>query len=246
MTKEILAKVKTVSVQDLKRASSERKPPAGDAGYIAEKIFRPSGSYIIIYKAAEQGIDVGGDKYAVVCSKHASIVSDTNLPGARVSMKYPAFCEDCMAEEHSTPNDKSMTKEILAAQLTGREYGSEISKEEEAAAKAAGLLVIFGASDDLMEFRGIIHDEAYPGEEGVVKLHRAGLLDEHDEDCECKWCCYEATAKKCAGVQAQWCKEKGYSWTYKTELPHATFEIGQDGGKYCRGIVIEASALPSL
>lgn len=83
---------------------SKRKPHNGDAGYIAEKIFRPSGSHIVIYKAAEQGIDVGGDKYAVVCSKHASIVSDTNLPGARVSMKYPAFCEDCMAEERSTPN----------------------------------------------------------------------------------------------------------------------------------------------
>jgi hypothetical protein len=86
------------------RASSNRKPHNGDAGYIAEKIFRPSGSHIVIYKAAEQGIDAGGDKYAVVCSKHASIVSDTNLPGARVSMKYPAFCEDCMAEERSTPN----------------------------------------------------------------------------------------------------------------------------------------------
>ena len=86
------------------RASSKRKPHNGDAGYISEKIFRPSGSHIVIYKAAEQGIDVGGDKYAVVCPKHASIVSDTNLPGARVSMKYPAFCEDCMAEQRSTPN----------------------------------------------------------------------------------------------------------------------------------------------
>lgn len=139
-----------------------------------------------------------------------------------------------------------MTKETLAAQLTGREYGSEISKEEEAAAKAAGLVVIFGASDDLMEFCGVIHDEAYPGEEGVVKLHRGGLLEDHNEDCECKWCGYEATAKKCAEVQALWCKEKGYSWTYKTEIPHATFEIVEGSEKYCRGLVIEASALPSI
>lgn len=99
-----------------------------------------------------------------------------------------------------------MTKEILAAQLTGREYGSEMSTQEEAAAKAAGLVVIFGASDDLMEFRGAIHDEAYPGEKGGVKLHAGGLLDGHDEDCECKWCGDDATATKCAVVQAQWCE----------------------------------------
>lgn len=74
---------------------STRKPHNQDAGYIAEKIFR--GSHIVIYRAAEQGIDVGGDKYAVVCSRHGTIVSDTNLPGARLSMKYPAFCAECLA-----------------------------------------------------------------------------------------------------------------------------------------------------
>lgn len=80
---------------------STRKPHNQDAGYICERIFKQSGSHIVIYKAAEQGIDVGGDKYAVVCSAHASIVSDTNLPGARASMKYPAFCEECMQAEKS-------------------------------------------------------------------------------------------------------------------------------------------------
>lgn len=73
---------------------SKRKPHNQDAGYIAEKLFR--GSHIVIYRSAEQGIDVGGDKYAVVCTKHGRIVSDSNLPGTRESMKYPAFCEDCM------------------------------------------------------------------------------------------------------------------------------------------------------
>jgi hypothetical protein len=79
--------------------ASKRKPHNGDAGYIAEKIFKPSGSHVVIYRAEEQGIDVGGDKYAVVCSLHATISSDTNIPGARMSMKYPAFCEECMKRE---------------------------------------------------------------------------------------------------------------------------------------------------
>lgn len=141
--------------------------------------------------------------------------------------------------------DNDMTKEQLAEQLNGREIGDEITKEECAAAKAAGLVVIFGASDDLMEFRGAIYDEEYPGQSGMVKLHRGGILESHD-DCDCKHCGYESKAAKCASVVAEWCKEEGYSWTYQTVLPHAPFEIGEDGGKYCRGIVVELSALPSL
>lgn len=75
---------------------SKRKPHNDEAGYVAEKIFLPTGSHIVIYKAVEQGIDVGGDKYAVVCSLHGTITSDNNIPGARLSMKHPAFCEACM------------------------------------------------------------------------------------------------------------------------------------------------------
>lgn len=75
---------------------SKRKPHNDEAGYIAEKIFGATGSHIVIYRAVEQGIDVGGDKYAVVCSLHGSITSDRNIPCARLSMKHPAFCEECM------------------------------------------------------------------------------------------------------------------------------------------------------
>lgn len=74
---------------------SIRKPHNQDAGYIAEKIFGASASHIVIYRAAEQGIDVGGKKYAVVCSAHHCIVGEVSLPAARLSMKYPAFCEEC-------------------------------------------------------------------------------------------------------------------------------------------------------
>jgi hypothetical protein len=75
---------------------STRKPHNQDAGYICELIFKPSRSHIVIYKAAEQGIDAGGDKYAVVCSTHGSLVGVPNLPKAREVMKCADFCEDCM------------------------------------------------------------------------------------------------------------------------------------------------------
>jgi hypothetical protein len=37
-------------------------------------------------------------------------------------------------------------------------------------------------------------------------------------------------------IDAVWC-EGEYSWTYKTNIPHATFDIWEDGEKYCKGIV---------
>ena len=75
---------------------SKRKPHNMDCGYVAERVYRPTGCHIVIYVAAEQGIDVGTDEYAVVCSKHATICGETSIPRARVLMKYPEFCEACM------------------------------------------------------------------------------------------------------------------------------------------------------
>ena len=63
--------------------------------------WRASGSHIVIYVVAKQGIDVGTDKHAVVCSKHATICGGTSIPRARALMKYPEFCEACM---ESDPN----------------------------------------------------------------------------------------------------------------------------------------------
>jgi hypothetical protein len=73
---------------------SKRKPHNQDAGYIAERLF--NGSHIVIYIASEQGIDVDGNKYAVVCSKHSTIAGTNSQKDARVIMKYPEFCEECI------------------------------------------------------------------------------------------------------------------------------------------------------
>ena len=65
-----------------------------------------------------------------------------------------------------------MTKEQLAELLNGNEYRDEMTKEQEQAAKQNNLLVLFGASDDLLEMRGAIRDEvgAYDGGEYALAL----------------------------------------------------------------------------
>ena len=86
---------------------SKRKPHNNEAGYIAEKIFKPSRSHIVIYRAVDQGIDVGPYKYAVVCSLHGTMVGTSNIPRARINMKYPAFCEECMNEYAAIDSGKT-------------------------------------------------------------------------------------------------------------------------------------------
>lgn len=122
--------------------------------------------------------------------------------------------------------------------LDGREYGSEITREESERAKELGFVVVYGASDDLAEFEGAIYDEADCFGGGQIYLEKDGLF----AGCECECQYSEAVFKKCKVIKAVW-GEDGYSWQYKTDIPHATFEIYDNGEKYCKGIVFKISEL---
>lgn len=136
-----------------------------------------------------------------------------------------------------------MNAEELASTLNGRQYREEITREEEAVAKAAGLVVVYGASDDLMEFAGAIHDEAgcYGGHEAFITPD--GLLTNKCEDEDCPY--FATLEKRAASIKAHW-DQDGYSWVYTTSVPHHTFDIMEDGDKYCRGIVFALAGVPPL
>lgn len=137
-----------------------------------------------------------------------------------------------------------LSKELLAVALHGREYPFDLTKEEQAQAKAANLLVIFGASDDLMELRGAIDDEFGCYDGGTALIDAKGILPSREnieDDVELKdFFAREPLARK---VEALWAAEEDTSWTYRTDAPHATFEIMEDGIVYCRGIVIDVADL---
>ena len=127
-----------------------------------------------------------------------------------------------------------ITKEQLAEKLNCREYRQEITKSEQKEAAESGLVVVFGASDDLIEFRGAIDNEQGAWEGGDFYINNDGkLFDEDHEDC----CKYKTKAREAAHkITAIWARAD-YSWIYETKIPHATFKIMEDGTKYCRGIV---------
>ena len=121
-----------------------------------------------------------------------------------------------------------------AASLNGCKYGQEGSPELFAMMKAAGLVAVFGASDDLMELRGAIYDEVDCYNGGTAYVTSAGL---YAQKCDDDACPHEETARaNCRQIHAEWDSE-GYSWTYRTDIPHATFDVLEDGEKYARGIV---------
>ena len=140
-----------------------------------------------------------------------------------------------------------MNAKELAMLLTGREYGQEIDRTDEHQAKAAGLVVAFGASDDLLEFRGAIYDEVgcYGG--GTATVDQKGLLpdfEDIDRDDKDEMRDYFKRENSGAVIRAAWEGEPGYSWIISTDVPHETFEIVEDGEPYCRGIVFALADLP--
>jgi len=136
-----------------------------------------------------------------------------------------------------------MTKEQLAEKLDGREYLREITKDEEEQAKQAGLVVVFGYSDDNVELRGAIDDEigAYNGT--TITVDQEGIVPSWERLIETE--VYEAEFEKyfrrkqhAKEIKAVWNYELDkFAWTFETPIPHATFAIQEDGVNYCQGIV---------
>lgn len=79
---------------------TKRKVHCFEAGYVSEhkNPYFPKHK-VVIYVAEEQGIDVGPDKYAVVCDLHGTLAGTNSLRNARVMMRWPInFCEACGEE----------------------------------------------------------------------------------------------------------------------------------------------------
>ncbi|AVH38024.1 hypothetical protein AL532_17590 [Pseudomonas monteilii] len=137
-----------------------------------------------------------------------------------------------------------MTKEELAAQLNGLEYPTRIPGALIVEAQSAGLVILCGASDDLMEFYGARREEIGCYDGGTAFVDADGVLPDRDcLDGDEELAEYVQRQKSAKSIEALWCKEDGYSWTYKTEIPHATFEVVEDEEPYCRGIVFALADL---
>lgn len=133
-----------------------------------------------------------------------------------------------------------MTAKEIAQQLHGKEYPFDIPTTLTAAAKQNRLVIVCGASDDLMEFEGAIYDEIGAYEGTTVRVHSGGLCESFESALESenkdRLRAYFLHEKEGKEIEAHWCNGD-ISWTYETDIPHETFEILEDDDIYCRGIV---------
>lgn len=128
-----------------------------------------------------------------------------------------------------------MTAEEAAEELHGRFYRKENLDGIFNRMKDSGIVVVFGASDDLMEFDGALYDEFGCYDGGKFYFHDDGRLDETES---ARW-----------WIEAVWAKGD-VSWSYNTNIPchrFTIFEDHRDGSvdKYCVGFTFGLSVLKS-
>ena len=125
-----------------------------------------------------------------------------------------------------------------AACINGNQYRDEVPRDLRERMRQAGLVAIFGASDDLTVLEGALRDEMGAHNGASHRLNKGGF---HYNRCDCDDC--PNFAKLPDNITAQW-DERGYSWFIDTEIPHAEFVIMEDDEPYCRGVVVAVADLP--
>ena len=154
---------------------------------------------------------------------------------------------------------KTLTKEQLAEKLDGIEYRAAVPKEIIEAAKENKLVIVHGASDDLIELCGALNEEI--GIMSVIPLNRGGVPE---SDCDNQLCPYfkrqlEREIKQgiikqikvfwggecgCTEMDAAKYAELGKpTWCFETNMPHSVFRMydtcGGDREFFCLGIVLD-------
>ena len=132
---------------------------------------------------------------------------------------------------------KKMDIKKFAEMLNEKEYEwMQFTEEEIQIAKDNGFVIVYGASDDLMEFDGAICDEEGCFDGGKVYVSETYVSSEVFSNSRC--------------IEALWCNDEIkdadgslIEWVYKTDIPHETFMIYKDGKSYCRGIVFDIKDL---
>ncbi|MCS4089679.1 hypothetical protein [Rhizobium sp. BK176] len=118
-----------------------------------------------------------------------------------------------------------------AQALDGNEYGEEGSPELFKAMKDAGLLALYGYSDDSIILNGAEHDQVY---DETLYFTPDGLLT---NDCDHDGCPYFRKLKKLAATVNVKFGDGKYTFSMTTDMPHATFKIKEGNDPYCQGLV---------
>lgn len=126
------------------------------------------------------------------------------------------------------------TKEELAKMLEGSQIDKIVESYELELARNSGLVIVYGHSDDGVTLEGMINDETGT----TVYITKDGKLF-NGGSCRVECDLYKEARIECQVIEATFNSDagKGFNWTFKTKIPHSTFDIWEDDNQFCMGIV---------
>lgn len=125
-----------------------------------------------------------------------------------------------------------MTPAELARTINGRQYLYELTAQERGLASAFQLVVVCGRSTDLVLFDGV-WDLLLPcpgGDIFIVSAQRAQSARSADAE-RCR------TTVGGGRFLRTLREHQGYTWAYRTRIPHSQFDVLIGDAKYCRGVI---------
>lgn len=145
----------------------------------------------------------------------------------------------------------NFTLKSAAEYFNGWQYPLRLSDDEVAALSSAGLAIVFGESDDLVEIRGAIKDEAcsysnrpfWIGSSGFLPIDEDGELESPEDlrtiqDAKRLVSEYDRSLK--IVVQHDMFD---YAWVIsiseEVAVPHAVFDVFEGSDLFCRALVIQ-------
>ena len=156
-----------------------------------------------------------------------------------------AEAADIVKEPKETDIENAVAPAELAAMIDGIDYAEE-RQDAWDLAKKNGCVIVFGYSDDNIEFRGAIDDELGAFDGGTYYVRKDGALSRDkisENSITALW--YGKTEGKQLYDIFRYTDEAGsvIPWTYITNIPHHEFIMYEDGNTFCRGIVFAISDL---
>jgi hypothetical protein len=155
-------------------------------------------------------------------------------------------------EEYLNTNANITLKEF-ASMLHGRDCQPNLTPDELLLAEQKGFVVVYGDSDDRVEFEGAIRAEGHTNPlakdapAGVLVLSEDGSLLDEDSDLYMEYIRANRNV-----ITVFYCNRDGLNWVFESSIPHETF-LTYDGGYdeeyadfddgFARCMVFETSAL---
>jgi len=144
---------------------------------------------------------------------------------AEIKQRFGLDKQEAFLKSHA-----NITLKEFAQMLHGRDCQPNLTPDERLLAEQKGFVVVYGDSDDRVEFEGAITAEGYTNPlakgcpAGILILSENGELLDEDSNLFTE---YFRSSRNVINVF--YCCKDGLNWVFESDIPHETF-LTYDGG----------------